>query len=339
MFNLGKQRSGQVIVTLVVAVLLPVQPPTAEAQATKPATEPPLPDRVERTTFIVAPMERVWKAFSDKKLSNDWFPFTLAEVDLRVGGKLIYGSKEDPALVCEVLEMTPVKRLVLRFKFHGGPMPLRNEPPTRVTYELQAWGPTTELHVVHDQFDGAPYSARTSPRIWDNNLARLKTLLETGKPLVFSFQEAAEQMGAEDEWEPPERYNPLAFVRRVTLYVPNLKQARPWYEEAFALPLSGFSRGWITLSMARPAITIREASKPGEKPGQVGLSFSVQNVERLYNRLKDQGVKFEQPLTDRGFVKEFTFVSPEGYRFMVQGPPTPPADAEPAPTTQPAAGR
>jgi len=182
--------------------------------------------------------------------------------------------------------------------------------------------------------------ARGSGRIWDSNLSRLKTLLETGKPLAYSFEEAGEAAGHGQELGPDDRVNPLAYVKAITLFVSDLKTARPWYEEAFKLSLSGFSQDWITLSMARPAITIKEARKAGERPGQVLLSFRVADVERLYRRLQGRGVRFTKPLTVLKYVKEFTFEGPGGFRFFVRGPAEPPPGAESAEATatQPAAG-
>ena len=333
-----KRVSSTLIVVLIIATPVLVRPTAAGGQTTRPAEEP-LPLKIERRIFIAAPLERVWQALHDPKISDDWFPFPLAHVELKVGGQFKYLDAESPQIVCEVLELNPRRRLSLSFDFRSGPETIVAEPPTRLTYELRAWGPSTELRLVHDQFEQSPLAARTSGRIWDSNLSRLKTLLETGKPLVYSFEEAREMAGHGQELGPDDRINPLAYLRAITLFVADLKTARPWYEEVFNLSLSGFSQDWITLSMARPAITIKEARKAGERPGQALLSFRAADVERLYRRLQGQGVKFTQPLTPLKYVKEFTFEGPGGFRFFVRGPAEPPPGLESAEATatQPAA--
>ena len=334
-----KRVSSTLIVVLIIAMPVLVRPTAAGGQTTQPAEEP-LPLKTERRIFIAAPIERVWQALHDPKISDDWFPFPLAHVELKVGGQFKYLDAETPNIVCEVLELNPQRRLSLSFDFRTGPEAIVAEPPTRFSYELRAWGPSTELRLVHDRFEQSPRAARASGRIWDSNLSRLKTLLETGKPLAYSFEEAREAAGHGQDLGPDDRLNPLAYLRAITLFVSDLKTARPWYEEVFNLPLSGFSQDWITLSMAKPAITIKEARKAGERPGQVLLSFRAADVERLYRRLQGQGVKFTQPLTALKYVKEFTFEGPGGFRFFVRGPAEPPPGLESAEATatQPAAG-
>jgi glutathione S-transferase len=57
--------------------------------------------------------------------------------------------------------------------------------PSRVSYELNAAGPsTTRLHVVHDDFDGQTATCSGSVDGWPLMLSSLKSLLETGKPLA-----------------------------------------------------------------------------------------------------------------------------------------------------------
>jgi uncharacterized protein YndB with AHSA1/START domain len=309
------------------------------AQTTRPA-DPPLPERTERRIYIAAPVGRVWQALTEPSLSDDWFPFPMAGAEWKVGGKVTFGARDEPHIVWEVLELQPRRRLSVRFSFKTGPPELTGEPPTRLTFELEGMGPTTQLTLTHDEFDGAPMAAVGSGRIWDSNLSRLKTRLETGKPLVYSYEEARQQAG-EKPSGPPEELNPLAYVRQITLYVPSLDEARPWYEKVFDLPLQGFSRDWIMLAMGVPGITVKEAdSAYGEEAGRIMLSFGTRYVDRLYERLRDAGVTFVQPLRANKYVKEFAFVSPEGVWFKVQGPARPPA-TRPAsrPAERPADGQ
>jgi uncharacterized protein YndB with AHSA1/START domain len=82
-----------------------------------------------------------------------------------------------------VLEFDPPRRLVHGWRSLYDPE-LAVEEPSRVTWEID---PQDEgycmLTVVHDQLEGAP---RTAAHIagWTVILSGLKTLLETGEPLV-----------------------------------------------------------------------------------------------------------------------------------------------------------
>jgi hypothetical protein len=221
-------------------------------------------------------------------------------------------------------------------KINMGPPALTAEPATRVTWDLMAMGPSTYLHFMHDELRDAPFTGGTAGAFWDSNLSKLKTRLETGRKLALSFEEARENEKTGPALERPRTTNPLAYLRQVALVVEDLKKVRPWYESALQLPLGGFSLDWITFQMATPPIQIQEF-KPGKtKPGQIVLSFYVGDPDGLFARLKEQGVQFDQPLTDLGRVKEFVFVSPEGFRFQIQGPSRPsatrPSETQPSAT-------
>ena len=59
------------------------------------------------------------------------------------------------------------------------------EQASRVTWEIEPREDGTSLlTVVHDQLEGAPKTAESVAGGWMYVLSGLKTLLETGKPLV-----------------------------------------------------------------------------------------------------------------------------------------------------------
>lgn len=63
---------------------------------------------------------------------------------------------------------------------------LAGEPPSRITWEIEAQaGGFSKLTAVHDQLEGSPKTAASvSGAGWMMVLSGLKTLLETGRPLV-----------------------------------------------------------------------------------------------------------------------------------------------------------
>jgi hypothetical protein len=54
-----------------------------------------------------------------------------------------------------------------------------------VTWEIEPRGEVCKLTLVHDDFDGITETYRQVGRGWNPVLSGLKTLLETGKPLVI----------------------------------------------------------------------------------------------------------------------------------------------------------
>ncbi|MBJ7599569.1 MAG: SRPBCC domain-containing protein [Candidatus Dormibacteraeota bacterium] len=59
------------------------------------------------------------------------------------------------------------------------------EEPSRVTWEIEpAQGGVCKLTVTHDRLEGAPRTAHRVSGGWMFILSGLKTLLETGRPLV-----------------------------------------------------------------------------------------------------------------------------------------------------------
>jgi len=84
----------------------------------------------------------------------------------------------------EILEWDPPRKLVHSWLSFYDPE-LAAEEPSRVTWEISGEAGVTLLTVVHDQLEGAPKTAESvSGTGWMHVLSGIKTLLETGEPLV-----------------------------------------------------------------------------------------------------------------------------------------------------------
>ena len=68
------------------------------------------------------------------------------------------------------------------------------EKPSRVTWEIEKLGDTCRLTLVHDEFDGENATYHSVEHGWSQILSGLKTLIETGQPLVVDEPDA-EQVG------------------------------------------------------------------------------------------------------------------------------------------------
>jgi uncharacterized protein YndB with AHSA1/START domain len=146
--------------------------------------------------FINATPEAVWDAITSPEWTARYGYLTPAHYELRPGGTYRalatdemrqYGVGE-VAVDGEVLECDPPRRLVQTWKARFGPE-FENEPPTRLTWEIDAEGGITRLTVIHDVADAPSTAAIVSGDVaeagggWAWVLSSLKTLLETGEML------------------------------------------------------------------------------------------------------------------------------------------------------------
>ena len=147
--------------------------------------------------FIKATPQAIWDAITKPEWAVKYGYACPVEYDLRPGGKFTCLSSEpmrahgvpDVAIVGEVLESDPPKKLVQTWHPVWDPTSTA-ERPTRLTYEIEEQNGLSVLTVTHD-VAGAPSVARMvsgeqkeAGGGWAFVLSDLKTLLETGKPLV-----------------------------------------------------------------------------------------------------------------------------------------------------------
>jgi hypothetical protein len=60
---------------------------------------------------------------------------------------------------------------------------MRDDPPSRVTWEIEPLGDTCKLTLLHDDFPSETRTFRSVGPGWPAILSSLKSLLETGEPL------------------------------------------------------------------------------------------------------------------------------------------------------------
>ena len=136
--------------------------------------------------FIKATPEQIWDAITKPEFTQKYFYGTRTQVDLRSGGKFLSlaGDSDDVMVDGEVQESDPPRKLVHTWRVQYDPE-LLNEPPSRVTWEIEPQdGGFAKLTVVHDQLVASPKTAASVAGGWSFVLSGLKTLLETGKPLA-----------------------------------------------------------------------------------------------------------------------------------------------------------
>ena len=135
--------------------------------------------------FIGAPAASVWKGIVDGDMTKQYVYGTRLESKLRKGTAFAYVADGAFRVVDgEILEIEPEKRLVMSWKAHWDES-VSKDRASRVTHELSAVGPsTTKLRIIHDDFDGLTATYTGSVEGWPLMMSSLKSLLETGRPLV-----------------------------------------------------------------------------------------------------------------------------------------------------------
>jgi hypothetical protein len=119
-------------------------------QAADPARRPP----------VTEVREADWPASEQERHTRCEKASTVLTGDSRVTGK---ASSSEP---CEV--------------------ETAKDRPSRVTWEIERRGDTCKLTLIHDDFDGETATYKSVGPGWNPVLSGLKTLLETGKPLVIA---------------------------------------------------------------------------------------------------------------------------------------------------------
>ena len=137
--------------------------------------------------FIKASPEQIWEAITTPEFTGRYFHNSLVESTFEPGSPYRGWSPDRSAQWVDghVIQADAPRRLVHTWRALYDPE-LADEEPSRVTWEIEPQeNGTTLLTVVHDQLEGAPKTAESvSGTGWTYVLSGLKTLLETGKPLV-----------------------------------------------------------------------------------------------------------------------------------------------------------
>jgi uncharacterized protein YndB with AHSA1/START domain/DNA-binding transcriptional ArsR family regulator len=135
--------------------------------------------------YIQTTPEKLWDAITKPELSRQYFHGTDVRSDFRPGSTIEYLFPEEngerkQAIVGEIVEVEPMRRLVHTFSF-----PSNADPHTRVTWELEPMGEIVKVTLVHDDFTAETETYNGVKEGWLPIISGLKTLLETGKPMPF----------------------------------------------------------------------------------------------------------------------------------------------------------
>ena len=140
------------------------------------------------TIYIASTPEQVWQALTSAEFSRQYFFGNAVEVEVRIGGAFIVRTPDGSLHISgEVIECEPARKLTVTFNVNW-PALVEKLGPTLVTYEIEPAGEAVRLTLTeaHDRpiSDDILSGGRQG---WPAILSSLKSVLETGNPLVIKM--------------------------------------------------------------------------------------------------------------------------------------------------------
>lgn len=136
------------------------------------------------TTIIQTDASSLWDALINPKITQQYFFGLSVETDWKEGNDLAYlNSQGEAQIEGKIIDTVPNHKLVYSFSGHCDEED--KEPPSRVTFEIEEMGKACKLTLTHDEFEEGSKEYINVGNGWPTVLSGLKTLLETGKPLII----------------------------------------------------------------------------------------------------------------------------------------------------------
>jgi uncharacterized protein YndB with AHSA1/START domain len=136
--------------------------------------------------YIKTTPEKAWQALTTGEVSTKYFFGNSVEVDERVGGAYVLRTPDGELHISgEVIECERPRKLTVTFNVNW-PALIEKLGPTLVSYEIEPAGDAVKLTLTesHDRplSDDILSGGRQG---WPAIMSSLKSLLETGEPLVI----------------------------------------------------------------------------------------------------------------------------------------------------------
>jgi uncharacterized protein YndB with AHSA1/START domain/DNA-binding transcriptional ArsR family regulator len=132
-------------------------------------------------TYIRTTPAALWNALTDPDMIGGYYIMgAKPKAPISGLGRTSYDTAQGPLLSGEVLDYQEHKRLEMTFEPHWGDGVRK---ASRVAYEIKAEGDNCRLTILHY---GIPKGQEGVRQGWAKIASGMKTLLETGKPLVMA---------------------------------------------------------------------------------------------------------------------------------------------------------
>lgn len=141
------------------------------------------------TIYIASTPDKVWQALTSAEFSRRYFSGFAIEADLQIGGAFVARAPDGSVHISgEVIECEPPRRLTVTWNVNW-PQLVEKLGPTLVTYDIEPAGDAVRLTMAqsHDRpIDDDILSGGRQG--WPAILSSLKSLLETGEPLIIKME-------------------------------------------------------------------------------------------------------------------------------------------------------
>jgi uncharacterized protein YndB with AHSA1/START domain len=151
--------------------------------------EPAMGDQPDRPRFVSqifirATPDQVWRAITESEFTLRYYYQSTVESDWTAGSAYRYDIDGTEAIVGTVLEADPPRRLVQTFDARWDD-DVAADAPTRLTWEIEEHAPgISKVTTIHDEFPSRTATYHQVAGGMPFILSGLKSLLETGEPLV-----------------------------------------------------------------------------------------------------------------------------------------------------------
>lgn len=134
--------------------------------------------------YIGTTPDKLWQALTSSEFTQQYWGGRRIESDWQTGSPVRI-LKPDGTADVEGTVLQADKPRLLSYTWVSKNMPALG--PTQVTFELQDMGETVRFTLTHTGVDADNAATKMVLEGWTAILSSLKSMLETGKPLVYSF--------------------------------------------------------------------------------------------------------------------------------------------------------
>jgi uncharacterized protein YndB with AHSA1/START domain len=149
------------------------------------------------TIYIASTPEKVWEALTTAEFSRQYFFGFAFEMERRVGGSFIVRAPDGSTHIDgEVLACDPPRKLSVTWNVNW-PGLVEKLGQTVVTYEIAQMGEAVRLTMTESHEREFPDDILSGGRTgWPAILSSLKSVLETGKPLMVKMEPPMKMLAA-----------------------------------------------------------------------------------------------------------------------------------------------
>ncbi len=131
-----------------------------------------------QTILIKADPATVWQAIVDPGLVVRYHLAPLKAIRLRIGGDIVYGTKDEDMIVGKITYIDPTTRLDHTFRFHSGHQAADQDHEAAVSYRLAKTAEGTALTILHFGFEEENQTYANISEGWPVILKGLKETAE-----------------------------------------------------------------------------------------------------------------------------------------------------------------